>query len=90
MVTCCSSCNRLKGDRTPDEANMRMIKDLSEKFDVISGLSDHTMGSTVPIVATALGAKIIEKHFIIDRSIGGPDASFSMNENEFKEENKKG
>ena len=66
-----------------DEANMTMIKDLAERFDVISGLSDHTMGATVPIVATALGAKIIEKHFILDRSIGGPDASFSMNEIEF-------
>jgi pseudaminic acid synthase len=41
------------------------------------------MGSTVPIVATVFGAKIIEKHFILDRSIGGPDASFSMNEQEF-------
>src|SRR5690606_14691814 len=41
-------------------------------------------GSTVPIVATCFGAKIIEKHFILDRSIGGPDASFSMNEEEFK------
>jgi pseudaminic acid synthase len=43
------------------------------------------MGATVPIVATAFGAKIIEKHFILDRSIGGPDASFSMNESEFTE-----
>ena len=68
-----------------DEANMIMVKDLGERFNVISGLSDHTMGATVPIVATALGAKIIEKHFILDRSIGGPDASFSMNEKEFNE-----
>jgi len=68
-----------------EEANMCMVKDLAERFNVISGLSDHTMGSIVPIVATALGAKIIEKHFIIDRSIGGPDASFSMNEQEFSE-----
>lgn len=66
-----------------NEANMCMIKDLSERYNVISGLSDHTMGATVPIVATAFGAKIIEKHFILDRSIGGPDASFSMNEEEF-------
>jgi pseudaminic acid synthase len=62
-----------------------MVKDLATRFNVISGLSDHTMGATVPIVATALGAKIIEKHFILDRSIGGPDASFSMNESEFTE-----
>jgi pseudaminic acid synthase len=66
-----------------EEANMLMVKDLAERFNVISGLSDHTMGATVPIVATAFGAKIIEKHFILDRSIGGPDASFSMNEAEF-------
>lgn len=66
-----------------DEANMIMIKDMAKRYDVITGLSDHTMGSTVPIVATAFGAKIIEKHFILDRSIGGPDASFSMNEEEF-------
>ena len=68
-----------------DEANMIMIKDFAKRFNVIGGLSDHTMGCTVPIVATSLGAKIIEKHFILDRSIGGPDASFSMNEKEFTE-----
>ena len=66
-----------------NEANMVMVKDLAERFGVISGLSDHTIGSTVPVVATCFGAKIIEKHFILDRSIGGPDASFSMNEEEF-------
>jgi len=66
-----------------NEANMCMVKDLADRFGVISGLSDHTLGSTVTIVATCFGAKIIEKHFILDRSIGGPDASFSMNEAEF-------
>ena len=66
-----------------EEANMCMIKDLENRFNVISGLSDHTLGSTVPIVAVVFGAKIIEKHFILDRSIGGADASFSMNESEF-------
>lgn len=66
-----------------EEANLSRIRDLSEKFQVAVGLSDHTMGITAPVVATALGAKIIEKHFIIDRSIGGPDASFSLNEAEF-------
>ncbi|PZX92489.1 pseudaminic acid synthase [Flavobacterium aquariorum] len=68
-----------------EEANMAMISDLKQRYNVISGLSDHTMGATVPIVATVLGAKMIEKHFILDRSIGGPDASFSMNEKEFTE-----
>ncbi|MFT6981255.1 MAG: pseudaminic acid synthase [Crocinitomicaceae bacterium] len=68
-----------------EEANMVMVKKLAEEFEVVSGLSDHTIGSIVPIVAVCNGAKIIEKHFIIDRSIGGADASFSMNEGEFKE-----
>jgi len=66
-----------------EEANMVMIADFKTRFGVEVGLSDHTMGSIVPVVATCFGAKIIEKHFILDRSIGGPDASFSMDEKEF-------
>lgn len=66
-----------------EESNMIMVKDIAERFGVITGVSDHTMSSTVPIVATSFGAKIIEKHFILDRSIGGPDATFSINEEEF-------
>lgn len=66
-----------------EEANLLMIPDFVTRFGVFSGLSDHTMGITVPVVATSLGAKVIEKHFIIDRSIGGPDSSFSLDENEF-------
>lgn len=66
-----------------DEADMVMVKDLAERFGVISGLSDHTIGDTVPVVATCFGAKIIEKHFILDKGIGGPDATFSMDEQEF-------
>ena len=68
-----------------EEANLVMVKDLAERFDVISGLSDHTLGAIAPVVATCMGAKIIEKHFILDKSIGGPDASFSLDEKEFKE-----
>ncbi len=68
-----------------EEANMVMVKDLAERFNVISGLSDHTLGSIVPIVATCFGARIIEKHFILNHSIGGPDASFSMDEKEFSD-----
>lgn len=67
-----------------NEANLRMIPKLSEDFNVITGLSDHTIGNIVPIVSTILGGKIIEKHFILDKSLGGPDASFSMDETEFK------
>lgn len=66
-----------------EEANLCMIKDLAERYRVKSGLSDHTIGSVSAIVAAVQGATMIEKHFIIDRSIGGPDASFSMDEQEF-------
>jgi pseudaminic acid synthase len=68
-----------------NEADLVMIKDLADRFGVLSGLSDHTIGTVAPLVATIMGAKIIEKHFILDRAIGGPDASFSMNEQEFTE-----
>ena len=66
-----------------EEANLVMIKDLAERFNVVSGLSDHTLGITAPVVAVTQGAKVIEKHFILDKSIGGPDASFSLDEHEF-------
>ncbi len=68
-----------------DEANLVMMKKFEEDFDVKIGLSDHTLGTRVPVVATALGATVIEKHFILDKSIGGPDASFSLDEKEFTE-----
>lgn len=67
-----------------DKANLIMIKDFQKKYDVVTGLSDHTMGNISSIVATSLGGKIIEKHFILNKSIGGPDSSFSLDENEFK------
>lgn len=66
-----------------EEANLAMIPDLAKRFGVITGLSDHTLGITVPVAAVVLGARVIEKHFILDRSIGGPDASFSLDEKEF-------
>ena len=66
-----------------NEANLCMIKDFSDKYGLISGLSDHTLGVIAPVLAVSFGAKIIEKHFILDRSVGGPDASFSLNEKEF-------
>ena len=68
-----------------DEANLVMIKDLAERYNLIVGLSDHTIGNLAPIMSICFGAKIIEKHFILDRNIGGPDSSFSMNESEFTE-----
>ncbi|MGG5617847.1 pseudaminic acid synthase [Myroides odoratimimus] len=68
-----------------DRANLLTIPNLRETFGVEVGLSDHTMGSTVPIAAVALGASVVEKHFILDRNLGGPDSSFSMNPEEFKD-----
>jgi pseudaminic acid synthase len=66
-----------------EEANLLTIPNLRDTFNVEVGLSDHSMNITVPIVAVALGARVIEKHFILDRSIGGPDASFSLIPEEF-------
>ncbi len=68
-----------------EEANLLTIPNLKETFGVTVGLSDHTMGHSAAIAAVALGAKIIEKHFIIDRKIGGPDSAFSMEPAEFKQ-----
>lgn len=69
----------------PEDANLIMIKDLKERFNVKSGLSDHTMGYLVSVAGVLMGASVIEKHFILDRKIGGPDSSFSMTPDEFKE-----
>ena len=66
-----------------EDANLKMIPNLAETFGVISGFSDHTMGISAAIAAVALGAKVIEKHFILDKSIGGPDAGFSSDKEEF-------
>ena len=68
-----------------EDANLIMIESLANTFDVISGFSDHTLGITAPIVATTLGAKVIEKHFILDKSIGGADADFSLDKKEFEQ-----
>lgn len=66
-------------------ANLNTIPDLKRRFEVEVGFSDHTYGSLAPTVAVTLGAKVIEKHFIIDKSIGGPDADFSLDVAEFSE-----
>lgn len=69
----------------PADANLLNIPEIKIKFKVNAGLSDHTMGIEAPVVAVALGAKVIEKHFILNKSIGGPDAHFSLDEHEFKQ-----
>jgi pseudaminic acid synthase len=70
---------------SPSDMNLLAIAELRNRFDVPVGISDHTFGSTVPVAAVALGACMIEKHFILSRNMGGPDASFSMEPAEFKE-----
>lgn len=66
------------------EMNLQTIPHLAESFGCPAGLSDHTLGITTPIAATALGATIIEKHFILSRDVGGPDSSFSLEPHEFR------
>lgn len=68
-----------------DEMNLMTMKNMAEVFHVPTGLSDHSMGSVGAVTAVALGAKIIEKHFCLDRAIENPDASFSMNPAEFSQ-----
>ena len=66
-----------------EEINLRTIPHMSEVFKTIVGLSDHTLGFSVPIASVALGAKVIEKHFILNRKLGGPDSVFSLEPDEF-------
>lgn len=68
-----------------DEMNLKTMQNMAEVFGVPVGLSDHSLGSVGAVTAVALGASIIEKHFCIDRSIENPDASFSMNPEEFSQ-----
>lgn len=67
-----------------EDMNLKTIPNLAETFNVVAGLSDHTLGISVPIAAVALGAKIIEKHFTLCRADGGPDAAFSLEPDELK------
>jgi pseudaminic acid synthase len=66
-----------------EDANLKMIPNLAETFGVMSGFSDHTLGLSAPIVAVSLGARVIEKHFMLDKSIPSADQAFSLDEAEF-------
>ena len=68
-----------------EEANVVMIRDLAERFGVKAGLSDHTIGAMVPVLAVANGAVMIEKHFILNKDVESEDSSFSMDEKEFSD-----
>lgn len=68
-----------------EETNLAMIPTLAREYDCLVGLSDHTMGSVVPVGAAVLGIKMVEKHLTLRRADGGPDGAFSMEPEEFKE-----
>jgi N-acetylneuraminate synthase len=68
----------------PEEMNLKTIPHLAATFHVPVGLSDHTMGISVPVAAVALGACIVEKHFTLSRAVPGPDSAFSLEPQEFK------
>jgi pseudaminic acid synthase len=69
----------------PEDANLLTMKDMEESFNIIPGLSDHTLGIEVPIVSVVLGAKVIEKHFTLSRDSGSADDAFSLTPDEFKQ-----
>lgn len=68
----------------PSEMNLRTIPDIARRFGVLSGLSDHSLGVTVPVLSVGLGATVIEKHLTLRRADGGPDSEFSLEPEEFR------
>jgi len=81
VILKCTSCYPAK----EDQLNLKTITDIAQRFGVNTGFSDHSISTTVPAIAVACGACIIEKHFILDKSQGGPDAVFSLEPAEFKQ-----
>lgn len=68
-----------------EDANLLTINDMIKKFNVVGGLSDHTLGIEVPTISVAIGANVIEKHFTLSRDSGSPDDAFSLTPDEFKQ-----
>ncbi len=68
-----------------DQANLATIPEIANRFNLMAGFSDHTLGIVAPVLSVAYGARVIEKHFILDKSNGGVDAHFSLDEREFQE-----
>ena len=69
----------------PEQANLATISEIAKRFNVMAGFSDHTLGIVAPVLSVAYGARVIEKHFILDKSDGGVDSHFSLDETEFQE-----
>ena len=67
-----------------EEMNLKVIPNMAQVFDCITGLSDHSMGTAAAVASVALGAKMVEKHLTLSRADGGPDGAFSMEPDEFK------
>ncbi|EPC04105.1 hypothetical protein L861_02000 [Litchfieldella anticariensis FP35 = DSM 16096] len=67
-----------------EQANLAQVRELGQKFAAVPGLSDHTLGTTASVAAVALGACLIEKHFILNREDGGPDSGFSIEPEELE------
>ena len=65
------------------QSNVKTVTHLSHTFDVVSGLSDHTLSNSASIASIAIGGAVIEKHFTLNRADGGPDAAFSLEPQEF-------
>lgn len=80
LLKCCSAYPAIS-----DDMNIATIENMRKEFNLPIGLSDHTLGDISAIVAVAKGARVIEKHFCMDRSEGGPDSSFSMEPQEYKD-----
>ena len=68
-----------------EQVNLATIPEIANRFNVMTGFSDHTLGILAPVLSVAYGARVIEKHFILDKSEGGVDSHFSLDEKEFKE-----